>query len=160
MAAAESSSRRAAIIYNPTKVDLVKLKRAVAKEQKQAGWRDSIWLPTTVEDVGGAQAREAIERRADVVLAAGGYPEAPRTGDPISGLDAAAQVPGVNVFHAGTKLVDGREVTAGGRVLGVTARGATIAEAQALAYRAAELITFEGCQYRRDIAARALGKGQ
>lgn len=93
-----------------------------------------------------------------VVLAAGGYPEAPRTGDPISGLEAAAQVPGVKVFHAGTKRVDGQVVTAGGRVLGVTARGATIAEAQALAYRAAELITFEGCQFRRDIAARALGK--
>lgn len=93
-----------------------------------------------------------------VVIAAGGYPEAPRTGDAISGLDAAAQVPGVKVFHAGTKLVDGQVVTAGGRVLGVTARGTTIAEAQARAYKAAELITFEGRQFRRDIAARALGK--
>ncbi len=72
MAAPDPSSRRAAIIYNPTKVDLPKLKRAVAKAQKQAGWSESIWLPTTPDDIGGSQAAEAIARRADVVLAAGG----------------------------------------------------------------------------------------
>jgi len=72
MAASAPTSRRAAIVYNPTKVDLAKLKRAVAKEQKLAGWADSIWLPTTVDDIGGDQARRAIEKRADVVLAAGG----------------------------------------------------------------------------------------
>jgi len=92
-----------------------------------------------------------------VVLAAGGYPEAPRTGDVISGLEAADAVPGVRVFHAGTRLRDGQVVTAGGRVLGVTARGTTLAEAHARAYRAAESIAFEGRQFRRDIAARALG---
>lgn len=91
-----------------------------------------------------------------VVLAAAGYPEAPRTGDVISGLEAAAAVPGVHVFHAGTSFRDGQVVTAGGRVLGVTARGKTIAEAQARAYEAAALIHFDGMQYRRDIAARAL----
>ncbi len=94
-----------------------------------------------------------------VVLAAGGYPEAPRTGDVISGLEAAAAVNGVQVFHAGTSFRDGQVVSAGGRVLGVTARGATIAEAQARAYQAAERIHFDGMQYRRDIAARALGSG-
>jgi phosphoribosylamine--glycine ligase len=94
-----------------------------------------------------------------VVLAAAGYPEAPRLGDAISGLGAAAEVPGVQVFHAGTSLREGQVVTAGGRVLGVTARGKTIAEAQARAYEAAQLIHFDGMQYRRDIAARALGKG-
>ena len=72
MAAPVPISRRAAIIYNPTKVDLAKLKRAVAKEQKQSGWTESIWLPTTVDDIGGGQARRAIEKRVDVVLAAGG----------------------------------------------------------------------------------------
>ncbi len=92
-----------------------------------------------------------------VVLAAHGYPESPRTGDVISGLEAAAAVPGVQVFHAGTALRDGQVVSAGGRVLGVTARGTTIADAQARAYQAAELIQFEGRQFRRDIAARALG---
>jgi phosphoribosylamine---glycine ligase len=92
-----------------------------------------------------------------VVLAAGGYPESPRTGDVITGLDAAGQVPGVSVFHAGTALRDGQVVTSGGRVLGVTARAATLREAHARAYQAAELIQFEGRQFRRDIAARALG---
>lgn len=92
-----------------------------------------------------------------VVLAAGGYPEAPRTGDVIRGLDAARQVSGVSVFHAGTKLRDGDVVTAGGRVLGVTARAGTLEQAYARAYEAAALIEFEGRQYRRDIAARALG---
>jgi phosphoribosylamine--glycine ligase len=94
-----------------------------------------------------------------VVLAAGGYPEAPRLGDVISGLNDAARVPGVHVFHAGTKLRDGQVVTSGGRVLGVTARGTTLREAHARAYQAAELIQFEGRQFRRDIGARALGSG-
>lgn len=92
-----------------------------------------------------------------VVLAAGGYPEAPRTGDVISGLDAASRIPGVQVFHAGTKAQGGQIVTAGGRVLGVTARGASLVEAHARAYQAADLIQFAGRQFRRDIAARALG---
>ena len=94
-----------------------------------------------------------------VVLAAGGYPEAPRSGDRIRGLEAAARVPGVQVFHAGTALRDGQVVTSGGRVLGVTARGTTLAQAHARAYEAADLIQFEGRQLRRDIAAQALGRG-
>jgi phosphoribosylamine--glycine ligase len=92
-----------------------------------------------------------------VVLAAAGYPGTPRTGDRISGLDAAARIEGVVVHHAGTRREGAEIVTAGGRVLGVTARGATLAEAHARAYRAADLVTFEGRQLRRDIAARALG---
>ena len=92
-----------------------------------------------------------------IVLAAGGYPDAPRTGDVVSGLEAAAAVPGVQVFHAGTSLREGQVVTSGGRVLGVTARGTTLREAHARAYQAAESIVFEGRQFRRDIAARALG---
>jgi phosphoribosylamine--glycine ligase len=87
-----------------------------------------------------------------LVLAAHGYPGETRTGDPIRGLD---QVPdGVLVFHAGTARVGEQLVTAGGRVLGVTARGDTVAEARALAYRAAEAIHFDGMHYRRDIGAR------
>jgi len=92
-----------------------------------------------------------------VVLASGGYPESPRTGDVITGLEAASAVPGVQVFHAGTSLRAGQVVTAGGRVLGVTARGATLALAHARAYEATQMIEFEGKQFRRDIAARALG---
>jgi phosphoribosylamine--glycine ligase len=94
-----------------------------------------------------------------VVLAAGGYPESPRTGDVITGLDAAAQVPGVSVFHAGTARRGGQIVTSGGRVLGVTARARTLPDAHARAYQAVELIQFEGRQFRRDIAARALSSG-
>jgi len=91
-----------------------------------------------------------------VVLAAAGYPEASRTGAVISGLSAAAAVPGVQVFHASTSLRDGSIVTSGGRVLSVTARGSSLAQAHARAYQAAELIQFEGRQFRHDIAARAL----
>jgi phosphoribosylamine--glycine ligase len=87
-----------------------------------------------------------------VVLAAHGYPGPVRTGDPIGGLD---QVPaGVLVFHAGTARVGDQLVTAGGRVLGVTARGDTVADARALAYRAAGAIHFDGMHFRRDIGAR------
>ncbi len=87
-----------------------------------------------------------------LVLASHGYPGEPRTGDAIRGLD---QVPdGVLVFHAGTAQVGEQLVTAGGRVLGVTARGDTVADARALAYRAAETIQFDGMHYRSDIGAR------
>lgn len=88
-----------------------------------------------------------------VVLAADGYPEAPRIGDEITGLSAAGAVEGVTVFHAGTALRDGAVVTAGGRVLNVTAKAATIEEARERAYRAVEKISWPGVQYRQDIAA-------
>jgi phosphoribosylamine--glycine ligase len=92
-----------------------------------------------------------------VVLASGGYPREYATGRPITGLDEAEREPGVVVFHAGTKRdAEGRFRTAGGRVLGVTARGASLAEARRRAYAAAARIVFEGVQYRRDVAARAL----
>jgi phosphoribosylamine--glycine ligase len=92
-----------------------------------------------------------------VVLASGGYPRDYVTGKVITGLDEAERDPDVIVFHAGSKRdAEGRFVTAGGRVLGVTARGATVAEAQRRAYAACDRIAFEGMQLRRDIAARAL----
>jgi phosphoribosylamine---glycine ligase len=97
------------------------------------------------------------EPHVSVVLAAGGYPESPRTGDVITGLDAAAAVPGALVFHAGTVRRDEALVTAGGRVLNVVGRGATYREAIDAAYRAAACVSFDGLQYRRDIGARALG---
>jgi phosphoribosylamine--glycine ligase len=92
-----------------------------------------------------------------VVLAAHGYPASPRVGDAISGLTEAEAVEGATVFHAGTAEKSGQIVTAGGRVLGVAARGASLAEAHERAYRAADCIHFDGKQLRRDIAARALG---
>jgi phosphoribosylamine--glycine ligase len=92
-----------------------------------------------------------------VVLASGGYPREFRKGLPIEGLGEAERADGVVVFHAGTKLgADGRFLTAGGRVLGVTARGATISEAVERAYAAADHVHFDGVHLRRDIAARAL----
>jgi phosphoribosylamine---glycine ligase len=92
-----------------------------------------------------------------VVLASGGYPAAYRTGMEISGLEAAEALPDVGVFHAGTRLNDaGAPVTAGGRVLGVTATAPTLPEAIRRAYRAANLISFEGRQMRADIGAKAL----
>ncbi len=87
-----------------------------------------------------------------VVLASRGYPESSSKGDPISGLD---EVEGAEVFHAGTAADDGRIVTAGGRVVGVTALGGTPGEARDRAYEAAERIEFDGRQMRSDIAARA-----
>jgi phosphoribosylamine--glycine ligase len=86
-----------------------------------------------------------------VVLASRGYPESATTGDEIAGLDAVPE--GVEVFHAGTAERAGGIVTAGGRVLGVTALGADRAAARSAAYAAADVISFEGRQLRRDIAA-------
>ena len=71
-------------------------------------------------------------------------------------MDAAATLPGVKVFHAGTALKDGRVVTNGGRVLGVTATGSDVAEARQRAYAAVAAIQFEGAQWRTDIGSKAL----
>jgi phosphoribosylamine--glycine ligase len=91
-----------------------------------------------------------------VVASSAGYPGSYKTGLPISGLGAAAQVPGVQVFHSGTAQVGGQLLTAGGRVLGVTAQGESLKEALARAYQAMAEIHFEGIYYRRDIGHRAL----
>jgi phosphoribosylamine--glycine ligase len=90
-----------------------------------------------------------------VVLAASGYPGPYAKGAEITGLDQAARVEGVTVFHAGTVRENERLITAGGRVLSVTAVGATVDEAAERAYRAAELVSFDGKHYRRDIGWRA-----
>jgi phosphoribosylamine--glycine ligase len=91
-----------------------------------------------------------------VVASSAGYPGSYETGLPISGLGAAAQVPTVQVFHSGTAQVGGQILTAGGRVLGVTACGDSLKEALARAYQALAEIHFEGMYYRRDIGHRAL----
>jgi len=91
-----------------------------------------------------------------VVMASRGYPGAYEKGKAITGLDAVAQMPNVVVFHAGTAQANGAVVTAGGRVLGVTAWAPTTAEAIARAYDATERISFEGAHYRRDIGRRAV----
>lgn len=93
-----------------------------------------------------------------VVLASGGYPGPYAKGKIISGLDDAAKVPGVKVFHAGTKLVDDLPVTDGGRVLGVTAIGETLVDAQKAAYEAVAKISFPGMFFRKDIGDKATKK--
>jgi phosphoribosylamine--glycine ligase len=92
-----------------------------------------------------------------VVLAAGGYPEAARKGDRITGLDAAARLPG-KVFHAATRLVDGAVVTDGGRVLCAVGLGETVAAARDDAYALADAIHWESMQFRRDIGHRAIAR--
>jgi phosphoribosylamine--glycine ligase len=89
-----------------------------------------------------------------LVLASAGYPGSPRTGDEITGLDRLA--PEIELTHAGTAVRDGRVVTAGGRVLNVTALGDGPGDARDAAAAAADTIEFEGRQLRRDIAARAV----
>jgi phosphoribosylamine---glycine ligase len=106
-----------------------------------------------------ARAKIAWDARAalGVVVAAGGYPDAYRRGDPIEGLDAAARLPG-KVFLAGTRLVDGRVVTDGGRVLCAVGLGSTVAAAHRQAYGLVDAIRFESMHYRRDIGHRAIAR--
>jgi len=95
------------------------------------------------------------EAAVTVVLAAENYPGTPRTGDPITGLEEAAAVPGAWVLHAGTRRTDdGEVVSAGGRVLSVVGTGADLPAARACAYAAVERISLRGGHYRRDIAGR------
>jgi phosphoribosylamine--glycine ligase len=122
-------------------------------------------LPRVDEDVTGLLAEAASghlrtdpRSRSDaavcVVLAAAGYPTAPRGGDPVDGLEVAGVLDGVTVLHAGTALdVQGRLVTAGGRVLGVVGTGPTASGARDRAYAGVDVISWEGMQHRRDIAA-------
>ncbi len=91
-----------------------------------------------------------------VVMTSAGYPGAYETGRVITGVEAAAALPGVNVFHAGTALAGGALVTSGGRVLGVQALGADVAAAIRTAYAGVERIRFDGAHYRRDIGHHAL----
>ena len=92
-----------------------------------------------------------------VAMASKGYPGAYEKGHVITGLDAAARLPGVQIFHAGTERRGDDIVAVSGRVLSVTATGKTVAEAQARAYAAVDLIHWDGCFARRDIGWRALG---
>jgi phosphoribosylamine--glycine ligase len=91
-----------------------------------------------------------------VVMASGGYPDDYQKGKKITGLEEAGKLVDVVVFHAGTKEKDGQIITSGGRVLGVTALGKTIADAKAKAYQAVDKINFDGAYCRRDIADKAI----
>jgi phosphoribosylamine---glycine ligase len=99
--------------------------------------------------------RWKAEAAVDVVLAAAGYPDDPRPGDAIAGLDEAAAVDGVTIFHGGTTGPPDRPSTAGGRVLNVVGTGPDLAAAPPAAYTAVSQISFPGMQYRSDIARTA-----
>ncbi|HJS89183.1 MAG TPA: phosphoribosylamine--glycine ligase [Steroidobacteraceae bacterium] len=105
------------------------------------------------------QVRATWDSRAalGVVLAAAGYPDAPRLGDAVPGLDRAAKLPG-KVFHAGTRLSGDQVLVSGGRVLCATAVGATVAEAQRAAYALTDAVRWPGAIYRRDIGYRAIAR--
>jgi len=113
-------------------------------------------LPLLEATIDGNLGKCAIEwdtrAAVTVVLASGGYPGKYETGKTVSGLDDAAKLEDVQIFHAGTKRVNRDVKTAGGRVLAVTALGSTLEAARARAYEAVSRIHFENCQYRRDIA--------
>ncbi|OGG57474.1 phosphoribosylamine--glycine ligase [Candidatus Kaiserbacteria bacterium RIFCSPHIGHO2_01_FULL_55_17] len=110
--------------------------------------------------VDGALGNQKLEwyagHAACIMLASGGYPEAYERGFPISGVEDAEKTENVVVFHAGTVFEQGRLLTAGGRVLGVSATGITLKAALEHAYEAIKSISFQGMQYRRDIGAEVL----
>ena len=95
-----------------------------------------------------------------VIASSSGYPGSYETGFPITGLENAARIPGVQVFHSGTSLVQDQLLTAGGRVLGVTAAASSLEEALNRAYRAMGEIQFKGMYFRRDIGHRALKRAK
>jgi phosphoribosylamine---glycine ligase len=106
-------------------------------------------------DLGGIKLDWRPESCVTVVLASGGYPGPPEVGLPIEGLDGAASLPDVQVFHSGVALENGRMVTSGGRVLSISALGPSLAAARAAAYRGVSKISFPDMRFRTDIAARA-----
>jgi phosphoribosylamine--glycine ligase len=91
-----------------------------------------------------------------VVIASGGYPGKYQKGKPINGLERLKKMKDIIAFHAGTKFQDGKIVTLGGRVLGITAWDDTISKAKEKAYEGAEKIYFENMYYRKDIAVKAI----
>jgi len=145
------------------KSDLLPLLEATidGKIDNGAGGSRATWTgqPERVGGPGGELINYSIEwdKRVavTVVLASAGYPGKYETGKAISGLNEVAKLEGVQVFHAGTKIVANQVVTAGGRVLAVTALGSTTAAARDRAYEAVSRIHFDGCHYRRDIALGA-----
>ncbi len=121
---------------------------------------DSDLLPLLLATIDGTLDRQVCRWLDDaavcVVMASRGYPEAYEPGKPITGVDQATQVPGVAVFHAGTARRDGRLVTSGGRVLGVTARAPDLRQALDRAYQTVYRIAWDGVHYRTDIGRKAL----
>lgn len=108
--------------------------------------------------LGSRHVEWSSEVTATVVLVASGYPGKFESGKRIEGLDEAGRLEGVRIYHAGTREQDGKIYTSGGRILNVTARGKTLSQALDRAYAAAEMIRFDGKDYRRDIGRKGLAK--
>jgi phosphoribosylamine--glycine ligase len=121
---------------------------------------DEPLLPILVAGAAGelrqSSVRVSDQRVVGVVLASRGYPDSSESGRAITGIDDAEMIPGVSVYHAGTARQNGALVTAGGRVLTITGRGATFEEAIARAYSGVARVSFDGMQYRRDIGRKAM----
>jgi phosphoribosylamine--glycine ligase len=118
-----------------------------------------IMLAVTQGRLGEIELEWSDDACVSVVLASGGYPDKPETGKTISGIEAADAIDGVTVYHAGTaRGENGSVTTSGGRVLNVTAVAPTLAEARAKVYEAVGMISFDGMQYRTDIARAAAGE--
>ena len=115
-----------------------------------------IMLATYHETLADMEIRWSDKSAACVILASGGYPVKYQTGYEIHGLDADGQCEGAVVYHAGTKQSDGKYLTAGGRVLGVTCTGDTLELALEAAYKAVKNISFTDMHYRHDIGKKAL----
>ncbi len=119
---------------------------------------DEPLLPLLANAARGTLHQHAVRLRADksagVVMASRGYPDSQQSGQPIDGIERAAAMPGVVVYHAGTAEHDGRLVTAGGRVLTIVGQGRDLTEAINRAYAGVEQISFDGMQYRRDIGKK------
>ena len=115
-----------------------------------------ILLAVADENLSSVDARFHDDAALTVVMAAEGYPDAPKKGSVILGLERAKSLKGVEIFHAGTKLDGGKLIANGGRVLNITARAKTVAEAQRIAYQAVDRIDWPGGFCRRDIGWRAV----
>ena len=115
-------------------------------------------LSTTTDNLEGVEIEWSDNTSVCVVMTSRGYPDKYEKGLPILGLETLKGLDNVQVFHAGTAIKDGKVVTSGGRVLGVTALGKSIQEAQKTVYGAVQKITFEGAHYRRDIGVKAISQ--
>ena len=119
-----------------------------------------IFMAMAEHRLGSQNIEWSTDVTATVVLVASGYPGKYESGKRIDGLEQASRLEGVRIYHAGTRLQDGKIYTAGGRVLNVTAQGATLSQALDRAYTAAEVISFDGKDYRKDIGRKGLAKQQ
>jgi phosphoribosylamine--glycine ligase len=125
---------------------------------------DEPLLPILMSAAAGELRQPAVRIARDcavgVVVASRGYPESAESGQIITGVEAAEALPGITVFHAGTSRRNGDLLTNGGRVLTVVGRGADFGEAVTRAYDGVARISFDGMQYRRDIARSALARNR